>query len=200
MLNVVQAFEDAFKQVLLVEGGYSDDPKDSGGKTCWGITEVEARANGYTADMKAMPQAVAKYIYQQQYWNLLSLDDVAEVAPHAAQKVFDIAVNCGQGIAGKFLQRALNVLNREETDYPDVRVDGLVGPMTVQSLQAFLKKRSHEGETVLIEVLCCLQGTRYVEMAENPNRKKNERFIYGWIKNRVTLGLMPANTREEMTK
>jgi lysozyme family protein len=200
MLNSEQAFEDAFQAVLIVEGGYSNDPKDNGGKTCWGITETEARANGYTADMRSMPQAVAKYVYREQYWNLLALDKIAELAPLAAQKVFDVAVNCGQGIAGKFLQRALNVLNREETDYPDVRVDGLVGPMTVQSLAAFLKKRGTEGEDVLLRVLECLQGARYVEMAENPNRKKNERFIYGWIKNRVTMGVTPANTREEKAK
>jgi len=185
MLTGAQAFEDAFQTVLLVEGGYSNDSKDSGGKTRWGITEAEARANGYTADMREMPQAVAKYIYHEQYWNLLSLDGVSELTPLVAQKVFDIAVNCGQGIAGKFLQRALNVLNREELDYPDVRVDGLVGPMTVMSLRSFIKKRGAEGEAVLREVLVCLQGTRYVEIAENPNRKKNERFIYGWIKNRV---------------
>lgn len=188
MPRLTDAFDQVFHQVLIVEGGYTDDPKDSGGETCWGITKVEARANGYNASMASMPQSVARYIYQRQYWDLLNLDSVAELSLPVAQEVFDTAVNCGQGIAGKFLQRALNVLNREETDYADVRADGLVGPLTIQALRAFLQKRGAEGEEVLLRVLNCLQGARYVEIAEGPNRKKNEKYVFGWFKQRVRIG------------
>jgi lysozyme family protein len=192
-------FDSAFEKVILVEGGYTDDPKDSGGETRWGITKAEARANGYNADMRKMPQSVARYIYQRQYWDLLNLDAVADLSQPVAEEIFDTAVNCGQGIAGKFLQRALNVLNREEADYADVRVDGLVGPLTVQSLRAFLGKRGADGEEVLLRVLNCLQGARYVEIAEGPNRKKNEKFVFGWFKQRVKIGIA-GEAREEKMK
>jgi lysozyme family protein len=143
------AFELAFIKTLVSEGGYGNDPDDSGGPTTWGITEREARANGYTGPMKALT-----------------------------------VENCGQGISGKFLQRALNVLNREERDYQDVREDGLVGPLTVQALRAFMQKREADGgEVVLLRALNCLQGARYVEIAST--RKKDETFTFGWFKNRI---------------
>jgi lysozyme family protein len=178
------AFELAFIKTLVSEGGYGNDPDDSGGPTTWGITEREARANGYTGPMKALTVENAKQIYCKQYWDLLNLDRIAEISQKVAEEVFDTAVNCGQGISGKFLQRALNVLNREERDYQDVREDGLVGPLTVQALRAFMQKREADGgEVVLLRALNCLQGARYVEIAST--RKKDETFTFGWFKNRI---------------
>ena len=34
-------FNDAFDRLILKEGGYSDDPRDAGGKIKYGITEAE---------------------------------------------------------------------------------------------------------------------------------------------------------------
>ena len=42
--------------VFALEGGYSDNPADPGGKTNHGVTEQVARANGYQGDMKALPK------------------------------------------------------------------------------------------------------------------------------------------------
>ena len=55
------------KDIIKVEGGYTNDPSDSGGETCWGITIAVARANGYAGAMKDMPQQVAYDIYYKQY-------------------------------------------------------------------------------------------------------------------------------------
>jgi len=181
----VNTFDEVFEKTVALEGRYSNDPKDLGGKTAWGITERVARANGYTGRMEDMTREWAKAIYRKQYWDLLCLDAVAGLSKQVAFEVFDTSVNCGQGLAGRFLQRSLNVLNREETDFQDVRIDGLVGPVTVAALKAFLDKRGLEGEKVLLVLLNCLQGTRYVEMSET--RKKNETFTYGWIKERVKI-------------
>jgi len=38
---------------------------------------------------------------------------------------------------------------------------------------------------VLCRALNCLQGAYYIELAER--REKDERFVYGWLKNRVVL-------------
>ncbi|MBF4815817.1 hypothetical protein HIJ91_10795 [Cronobacter sakazakii] len=42
-----------------------------------------------------------------------------------------------------------------------------------------------EGESVLVKALNCTQGDYYLEITEK--REANEAFIYGWLRERVTL-------------
>lgn len=180
----MNAFDSALKHTLGIEGDFSDDPSDSGGATKWGITESVARAFGYSGRMQDMSVSLAKSIYRQNYWDLIKLDPIAELSEDIAVELFDTAVNCGTGFAGKCLQRSLTAFNRNGRDYPDLTVDGLVGRMTITALRAFLEKRGLNGETVLLRALNSLQGARYIELVEN--RPKDERFIYGWFSNRVS--------------
>lgn len=166
------------------EGGYSNDPLDSGKATRYGITERVARANGYQGDMRDLPLERAQDIARTQYWDVLRLDAIAELSAEIAAELFDTSYNCGTGRAGQFLQRALNALNRGEADYPDLVVDGLVGPMTVAALRVFIGKRGDAGRTVMLRALNCLQGAFYVELAER--KESQERFVYGWLLNRLT--------------
>jgi len=179
------SFDAEFKQIVLIEGGYSDHPSDSGGKTQFGITEAVARANGYTGDMRTMPLDTAKRIYKAQYWDLLQLDTISAISPAIARELFDTGVNMGTGRAAMFLQRALTRLNRKGRDYPDVEVDGQLGPMSVHALRSFLGVRGkpQESEQVMIELLNGQQGTRYLEITEAAD--KNEDFLYGWVLQRV---------------
>ena len=179
------AFDEAFSELLSVEGGYSDHKDDRGGKTNWGITEAVARANGYLGDMNDLTQGQARGIYKAQYWDTLRLDDVSALSWAVAAELFDTAVNMGVAVSGKFLQRALNALNRQGQDFPDLTVDGVVGPMTVANLKAYLGKRGVDGQKVLLRALNALQGTRYIEIAEG--RPDNESFLYGWFAQRVGL-------------
>lgn len=178
------SFEAAFQRVVMVEGGYSNHPSDTGGETQFGITKGVARANGYTGDMRALPLATARAIYKFQYWDTLRLDEIASVSDKIADELFDSGVNMGVGVAGRFLQRALNVLNRQGADYQDMTVDGVVGPMTVHNLRAFLARRGKDGETVMLRALNAQQGMRYIEITEG--RPANEAFLYGWFRARVT--------------
>jgi lysozyme family protein len=93
------SFDASFHSVILLEGGYSDDPRDAGGKTCYGITEAVARANGYAGAMDKLPLDKARTIYKSQYWDTLNLDAIDALAPIVAAKLFDMAVNCGVGFA-----------------------------------------------------------------------------------------------------
>jgi len=181
----VTAFDRAFAHVLKAEGGYSDDARDSGGRTMLGITESVARANGYVGDMRDLSVADAGLIYRRQYWDTMRLDSVAALSEPIAAELFDTGVNMGIGVAGKFLQRALNVLNRAGQDYPDLTVDGIVGPIAVAALQSFLAKRRGSGEVVMLRALNALQGARYIELAEA--RVKDEAFVFGWLLNRTTI-------------
>lgn len=177
-------FDAAFNRVVLVEGGYSDDARDSGGATRYGITERVARANGYMGDMRALPLATARAIYRRQYWDLMRLDQVAEVAPSIAEELFDTGVNMGAQRAGVFLQRLLNALNARGSLWADMAVDGSIGPVTVAALRAFIARRGREGERVLHRALNGLQAAAYVELAER--REKDEAFVWGWLRTRVT--------------
>lgn len=179
------SFDVSFEHVVGIEGGYSNNARDSGGATRFGITEATARAMGYRGDMRDLPLPFAKTVYRLRYWNPLMLDAIDDLCPVIAIELFDTGVNMGQGIAAGFLQTALNAFNRMGTQYPDVIVDGSIGPMTVEALRRFLALRGTEGIEVMLKALNCLQGARYIELAHT--REKDEEFVYGWIRNRIAL-------------
>lgn len=175
--------EDLIDAVIDREGGYSNHPADHGGATRWGITEAVARQHGYAGDMRALPRGEAVAIYRRIYWLRPRFDAVAARAPLIAAELFDTGVNMGPAVAVALLQRALNALNRGARDYPDMAVDGRIGPVTLAALDAFLTRRGHGGETVLLKAIEALQGERYVALAER--RPANEAFLYGWLANRI---------------
>ena len=179
------SFDLVFQSTLALEGGFVDDPNDSGGATIYGITERVARAHGYVGPMSMLPIETAKEIAKSQYWDVLRLDEVAEVSSGVAHELFDTGYNMGTGRAAQFFQRCLASLNRGGRDYADVTVDGAVGPMTIAAFRAYYKVRKDQGLEILLLALNCLQGAFYIELAER--REKDEAFLYGWLKNRVSL-------------
>lgn len=181
--NLKEPFEAALAHTLAIEGGYSDHPSDTGGKTNWGITEAVARRHGYTGDMKALPKMTAVSIYRKDYWDSLSLDYVAAHSRAVALEMFDTGVNMGPGIAAQFLQRALNGLNAQGAHYADIKVDGQIGAATLRALDGYFAKRGAAGGEVLRRALDCLQGARYVALAEG--RQANEDFLFGWLRTRI---------------
>jgi lysozyme family protein len=166
------------------EGGYVAHLADTGGPTCFGITEAVARAHGYAGPMRQLPRKEAAAIYRRLYWTRPRLDAVAERSGEIAAELFDTGVNMGPAVAVTFLQRALTALNRGGTDYPDLVPDGRIGPATLTALDCFLHLRgTAAGETVLLRALEALQGERYLRLAER--RPANEAFLYGWLANRI---------------
>ena len=169
--------------VIAREGGYSNHPADRGGPTNWGITQAVARDNGFVGDMRALPRATAVAIYRRIYWDQPGYAFVAEMAPSVAAELFDTAVNMGVGTATGFLQRALNALNRNQRDYPDLTLDRAIGARTLGALRAFRALRGKAGEAVLLKAIEAMQGERYIALAET--RPANEAFLYGWLANRI---------------
>ena len=169
--------------VIDREGGYVDHPADPGGATRWGVTAATARRDGYTGDMRQLSRARAADIYRRLYWLRPRFDRVAVHAPLVAAELFDTGVNMGVTVAVGFLQRALNALNRGASDYPDIALDGHIGPATIGSLQNFVARRGAGGEVVLLKAVEALQGERYLSLAER--RPAAEAFLYGWLANRI---------------
>lgn len=178
-------FERAFRELILIEGGYGNNPKDRGGETKYGITKATARAAGYLGPMEALDLATARDIYRIRYWNLNRLDNVSLVSLAIAREIFECGVLMGPSISAQFLQIGLNALNREGEDYPDILIDGVIGPATLAALRAFTVKRKGEGLTVLLRALNSQQGARALNLAANDPRQ--EVFVYGWFLKRVVI-------------
>ncbi|CCJ72658.1 FIG00553487: hypothetical protein [Cronobacter condimenti 1330] len=77
------------------------------------------------------------------------------------------------------------MFNREQKLYDDLVVDGHIGNQTLNALKRYLDTRGKEGEGVLVRALNCTQGDYYLEITEK--REANEAFIYGWLRERVTM-------------
>jgi lysozyme family protein len=147
------------------EGGYVANPADKGGPTCFGISEVVARANGYRGPMRQLPREEAAAIYKRLYWLRPRFDEIARRSPRIAAELFDTGANMGPAVAVTFLQRALTALNRGGKDYPDLVPDGRIGERTLAALDSFLNLRGKtSGETVLLRALEALQGERYLRL------------------------------------
>lgn len=179
------SIEEIINDVIRVEGGYSHDKADAGGETMYGITVAVARNHGYTGDMRNLPRQTAYDIYYKSYVVEPGFDLVAKIDPVVAAELVDTGVNMGTTTAAKFLQQSLNALNDGGTKYPDLIVDGRLGKASMSALEAFLRQRGTDGRVVLLRALNSLQGARYIALAES--RPQNERFVFGWLLNRVTI-------------
>lgn len=159
-------FEKIFDYLLKVEGGYSDDKYDKGGKTKYGIIEEEARKFGYKGDMQDLTKDFAKNIYLKKYYLGNKLDKV--VNDKVALSVCDFIVNGGAWGAKK-AQAALNELGF------DLRVDGILGEKSLAAL-------NEVDEAKFLEKYHNLQRRFYrVIVANKPSQKV---FLKGWL-NRV---------------
>jgi len=178
--------DDIIDHVMKAEGGYVNDPNDAGGETNFGITIAVARANGYSGPMRDMDESFARKVYMKQYVIDPGFDKIYQVSKNIGAELIDTGVNCGVGTAGKFLQQSLNAFNNRQAHYNDLLVDGNCGQKTVDALKTFIALRALDGERVMMTALNCLQGAYYIQVSQ-AGEKKNENFVYGWIKNRVSI-------------
>lgn len=101
---------------LKPDGGYTNDPRDPGGETKYGISK---RANP-EVDVKALTLEQAFDIYKKKYWDIYihmrpvsaNLDNLPTAL---AVAVFDFGVNCGPHHALKALGKALESKNPVKT-------------------------------------------------------------------------------------
>ena len=110
-------FPEAIVHILAAEGGYSNNPKDPGGETRYGITKRTARAHGYLGSMRTLPMATAARIYKVSYWDACQC---GQLPPWLRLAVFDAAVHSGPAQSVRWLQQELGV-----------PVTGRIGPETI---------------------------------------------------------------------
>jgi lysozyme family protein len=170
--------------VIAREGDYVNHPADRGGPTRWGITQAEARADGYTGDMRVLPRERAFSIYWWRFVVATGIDLLAKRAPALAAEALDTGVNMGAPWGVMFLQRALNAFNEGGKLWPDLaKVDGSYGAKSDAALASYLAHPRRGRIDVLLAAVNSLQGERYIGIAER--NSSQEAFVYGWILNRV---------------
>lgn len=112
-------FDYAFTRLLGHEGQYSNDPKDPGGETNWGIS----KRSYPSVDIKNLSRWAAEDIYRRDFWNKIQAD---KLPGGLAFQLFDFAVNSGIETAVRYLQRAIGVAD-----------DGHWGPVSQARLEKF---------------------------------------------------------------
>lgn len=125
-------FEQALRELVLDEGGYTDDPNDTGnwtgGKT--GVGELKGTKYGISAatypglDIKNLTVAQVGEIYRQDFWGPAGCDLVPDPMKYL---LFSAAVQTSARREPKtaimMLQRALGV-----------KADGVIGPVTTLAI------------------------------------------------------------------
>jgi lysozyme family protein len=183
-------FVDAFIRTMGHEGKYVDDPDDSGGETYRGVSRKNnPKWAGWKIidsmkdrldfprcldDNQALQSKVLQ-IYKKKYWNPFKGDKFSDQL--IAEEVFDTGVNMGLGQAVKFLQRGLNVLNRNGSLFADIDDDGNVGSKTLGALNKYLRKDKND---YLLKTMNVLQGSHYIKIMKN--KPSQEKYARGWLK------------------
>lgn len=180
--------EKLIDNIIRLEGSaYTNDPRDSGGPTKYGITLdtlTNYRKRHTTADdISRLTENEARTIYKFIYWIDPGFSQVGRINMPIAEELLDTGVNAGPGRATRFLQRALNGLNNRGSLYPDLAEDGVIGPATLGALRQYLAHRGTKGEVVMLRYLNGLQLAYYDDLVQR--RQKDEAFMYGWILNRI---------------
>ena len=111
-------FDQAFEALIGHEGGYSNDSRDPGGETKYGISKRAFPGE----DIPNLTLERAKEIYLKDYWGPAGCDTVPDGVKF---DLFDMAVNSGVKAAIRTLQYAV-----KETP------DGILGPKTLQAVQS----------------------------------------------------------------
>lgn len=150
--------------ILKFEGGFVNDPNDSGGLTNKGVTlntfrSVYGRAKTIN-DLKRMTVDQWRHIFKSLYWDKCKADDIADQS--IANMLVDFAWHSGVTTAVKKLQKIAGVIS-----------DGICG---VQTIGAINSRYAPETFNLLKAArMKYLQGIV-------KNKPSQARFMKGWTK------------------
>lgn len=172
-----------FEKLFLNEGGFSNDPNDSGGKTIYGITQnnfpkqYSVLSELYFGGKKELAKNYAMGFYEKLFWNPL-YDKIIDSS--LAFKVFDLGVNMGE-------TRAVELLERTLKNYFNINIvcDGvfddklLIEVNTVHFLYPKSQPKDYikfENETLFYS-LYCFEVEKFYK-----SRKTFWKFGKGWLR------------------
>ncbi|AXG42217.1 MULTISPECIES: glycoside hydrolase family 108 protein [Photorhabdus] len=148
------SFIHAIHYLLPAEGGYVNNPHDTGGQTKFGISQ---RSYPHL-NIAALTEDDATEIYYRDFWLKAGCD---KLPAGISLAVFDAAVQHGIKPAVQQLQRAVGV-----------RDDGVIGPVTLNAVETFAPQ-------YLFIRLLNRRALAYARIiAVNPTQKV---FLDGWF-------------------
>lgn len=189
----------AYQNTMSYEGGYSNDPDDRGGETYKGISRntwpqwegwktidiYTTKYSGEALDAKLASnkplQSLVSEFYKLRYWMPNNCDAFDGAV---FQELFDTGVNQGTASAATYLQKALNKLNRNQEDYPDLEVDGKIGAVTIGAYNSYMATARFKFRNAdklirwLIRWMNYYQLQRYDRISNND--LSQEKFVPGW--------------------
>ena len=165
-------FNIAVGLTLINEGGYENNPDDSGNWTGGKVGEGELKGTKYgisasefpALDIVNLTEAEAQAIYKSKYW-LVLYDAIKD--QFVINKLFDMGVLFGQGTAIKILQTIL------QPQFPDVKADEIFGPMTLAAVNRA------DPHSLLLAYKTAFVAKAIQMGAQNSNDRA---FVSGWIR------------------
>lgn len=122
-------FDIAYKKTGGWEGFYSNDKNDTGGETIygvsrknnpgwlgWRIVDEHKYKPGFPGNLrgnKELPE-LAKELYKNKYWDVLRLSEIG--SQNLANRLYDVSVNKGQGVALRFMNDLALLNSKTVTD------------------------------------------------------------------------------------
>lgn len=173
------SFDQAFVDLIGIEGKYSSDPRDPGNWTsgqvevgvCKGTMYGISSAAYPTLDIAGISLAQAKSIYLRDFWNKLCCSQFPDAIGVA---LFKEGVNLGVSGAAKALQRSLKT-----------NADGVIGQLTIGYATSNPPK----------EVLCAFLTECAYEYTQMANFKVDGK---GWLSRVITTAVEAQLTPEEV--
>ncbi len=190
-------FITAYRITKENEGGYHNgtgaNAADRGGETFKGIArKAHPNWEGWREidSLKGKPgfpttalndpkiETMVHSFYKINFWDVNRLDRIHNQA--ICNEMFDTGVNMGVKTAAIFLQKAINLLNRNQTNYKNLTEDGVIGDVTLVTINSLTVK----DQGYVFDLLNLLQGSRYLSIIERDETQ--EVFMRGWLQ-RVSL-------------
>lgn len=149
-------FDACLKKLLILEGGHSNDPWDSGGETWFGISKNNWPAWFFRIAACVHDDGrreVARQFYFQEFWLPMHCSDFSYPV---AFELLEMAVNLGRAGATRIVQKAIAIHEK------DIVIDGVFGPRTLGALKRFALQH----ERNLLGALNGLQFDAYREIVQ----------------------------------
>jgi len=151
-----------------IEGGYSNDPDDSGGETNYGISDTSDGQRDHMADLDGdgrpdvaiinMTRDDAVLAFHTRYWKKMKLEEITD--QEAVLQIFDFGVNAGPGTAIKLAQKIAGATR-----------DGAMGPVTTALINKYPGNFLAQYK----------QGRKDFYMDLAVRIPKNRKYLLGWL-------------------
>lgn len=151
-------------EIIQIEWGYSNDPDDLGRETKYGIS----KRSYPDVDIKNLTVEGAIEIYTRDYWDKNNLSSIHDQI--TANIIFRFIVDAGAPRGIRLLQNAINTF---VPMIPSIRVDGVMGVRTIQSVNNLRTIRLQD----CLRVFICKY---YLDITID--KPEEEKYLKGWIK------------------